>query len=240
MDTGVITPITLTKAEKTELESILAEGHEALKSFTNDQYPKVCKLRDAYKTNRENVPAEAHAWLERLIALEQRVLEAYILVAAPICQAFDITYPDRQGQSLEDLMQIAAIQINNAMYEYSGVHSMCNFVYWCVKRKLIDEFRKESKMKRKMYLLEAEHEENIPARPENDNGYEAKLQAIQTAKLIPEHRRLLDAFMAGTTMREIAAAMINPKTGRPYSHQRIGQIMSEIFGQIRSTYAQAA
>lgn len=73
----------------------------------------------------------------------------------------------------------------------------------------------------------------------SDMDFEGMLAAIERANLEPIHRAAVKAHMSGDKgwRKKFREEHLNPKTGEPYTPQRVCQIFQEACDAIRATYA---
>lgn len=140
---AIYSPVELAEDEKLEIESKLAASFKVLKKASTKLYgfANIKKLRNEYKNGQVQLDDRSKNAMDQIIGLEKRVLSGYIRMAAKPCRKSR----NRYGLSVADYLQEAAMAIYDAMYLYNGKTRFSTYAFWCIKNRIVDFYRNESR-----------------------------------------------------------------------------------------------
>lgn len=253
-DFGTIQPITLEEDRKVELESIMARANRALTTAARlllqvDIAPIMLRrLRDAHLKHQgteqdplRKVPHAAVA-VAQLREAEEEIIAGWVRTTHQLCVSYE--FLNRQAfydLDLSDYYAEAEWAIWDAMYSYTGDTRFSTLVYWCVKNRLTNFVRQQS---RREVMGHLDPNIQIEAASTDHTGDLSQMRkAVEDADLTPIERELIEAHLRGDRgyrARLEQEGRINPDNGRPYNRQWLGHIFKIACDKCRRVYEQRA
>lgn len=143
--------IKISKEEKQELESKMADAYRHLDNAASELYgfANIRKLRDNYK--KQNSKSRNILWchpkarvaMDWLIKNEATILSAYIKMGHKMALSLSVS---EERDSYADYMQEAAMAIYDAMYLYDGSTKFSTYCFCMIKNRQLNRRRKTLKI----------------------------------------------------------------------------------------------
>lgn len=239
-------PKNLTKEEISILEEKMVKCYKILSRCSCEQYQgevNIKRLRQDYNSGKLTLiyDTAARKAFQSLQQIEGEVISAYIKISAKFMKFLSGFRKNCPGITNDDYIQEAALAIYDAIYTYDGGNNFSTYVYSCIHNRLINFCKREqnnakaTKRKDVDFSLLFSSNESIC----HIDKEEVQL-AIKMANLTSLQKELIDSFLKGerrkTIYKNIINNTVNPKTGKPYSLQRMSLVFRQACDKIKESY----